>query len=319
MATFLGRYTAEIGCVKYVNAASEGVSSATISGSAAPSAPSPASHVYNQNVVRTISDKVVIVTGASSGIGRATAIALAREGAKLVLVARREHRLRELASEICRNSLVLPLDLRDKQQVEQMIRSAVDRFGRIDVLINNAGFGFMGSVESTPQAVIREIFDLNFEAPLLACQLVTPIMRKQGGGHIINISSVVGRRALPLNGIYCATKFALDGISESLRIELKDFNIDVSIISPASTESEFGDHVRRGDVQARFAPVWQVQSSEQVAAAIVACIKHPKIEVFPNRISRLLAWVNAVAPSLLDKLVIRFFRKRMQSLSTVTK
>ncbi len=275
--------------------------------------------IYNSSVARTIVGRVIIVTGASSGIGRATALALGREGAKLVLVARRENRLRELEAEIGRDTLVLPLDLRDKQQVEQMIRATVDRYGRIDVLINNAGFGFMGSVESTPQSIVREIFDVNFEAPLLACQLVIPIMRKQGVGHIINVSSVVGRRALPLNGIYCATKFALDGISESLRVELKDFNIDVSIISPASTESEFGDNVRRGDVQARFTPVWQVQSAEQVANAIVRCIKHPKIEVFPNRISRILAWVNTLAPSLLDKVVLRFFRKRMRSLSAATK
>jgi len=270
-------------------------------------------------VARTIADKVIIITGASSGIGRATALTLRNEGAKLVLVARRESRLRELAAELSGDVMVLPLDLRDKQQVQQMIQSTVDRYERIDVLINNAGFGFMGSVESTPQSVVREIFDLNFEAPLLACQLAIPIMRKQGGGHIINVSSVVGRRALPLNGIYCATKFALDGISESLRIELKDSNIDVSIISPAATESEFGDHVCRGDIAARFSPVGHVQSSGQVALAIVRCIKDPKIEVFPNRISQLLAWVNAIAPSLVDKVIIRFFRNRMRALSTVPK
>ena len=100
-------------------------------------------------------------------------------------------------------------------------------------------------------------------------------MRQQGRGHIINVSSIVGRRALPLSGIYCATKFALNGISEALRIELKDSNIDVSIVSPAATESEFGDHVRHGDVNAKFKAVGHVQSSEEVAAAIVRCIKDP--------------------------------------------
>ena len=176
-------------------------------------------------MARTIEDKVIIVTGASSGIGRALALALGRERARLVLVARRESRLKELQAEIGGETLSLPLDLRDRAQVEQMIRSTKDRFGRIDVLVNNAGFGFLGSVESTPQSVVREIFDLNFEAPLLACQLVIPLMRAQGSGHIINVSSVVGRRAMPFGGIYCATKFALNGISESLRVELKDSNI----------------------------------------------------------------------------------------------
>ena len=271
--------------------------------------------VYNSNVVRTIAGKVIVITGASSGIGRAAAVALGREGAKLVVVARREDRLKQLQQEINGDTLVLPFDLRDPQQVAQMIEQTMNRYGRIDVLINNAGFGFQGSVEKTSPEVVREIFALNFEAALLASQLAIPIMRKQGSGHIINVSSIVGRRAIPLNGIYCATKFALNGISEALRIELKDSNIDVSIVSPAATESEFGDHVRRGDVKVKFKPVGGVQTSEEVAAAIVRCIKDPKIEVFPNRTSRLLAWANALAPSLVDKVMIRFFHSRIEALS----
>jgi short-subunit dehydrogenase len=270
-------------------------------------------------VARTIAGKVIIITGASSGIGRAAAVALGREGAKLVLVARRENRLKELEAEIKGDTLSMPLDLRDKRQVEQMIQLTMDRYGRIDVLINNAAFGFLGTVESTNQSVVREIFDLNFEAPLLASQLAVPIMRTQGGGHIINISSVVGRRALPLIGIYSATKFALNGITESLRIEVKRSNIDVSIISPAATRTEFGEHVRRGDFTQRYNPVGGVQSAEEVGASIVRCIKDPKIEVFPNRLSRLLAWGNALAPSLIDKIMTRFYRDRIPAVSAVKK
>jgi len=270
-------------------------------------------------MVRTIAGRVIIITGASSGIGRAAALALGREGAKLVLVARRENRLKELEAEIRGDTLLLPLDLRDKKQVEQMIQLTMDRYGRIDVLINNAAFGFIGSVENTSQSVIREIFDLNFEAPLLACQLTVPIMRAQGGGHIINISSVVGKRALPLIGIYSATKFALNGITESLRVEVKGSNIDVSTISPAATRTEFGEHVRRGDFTETYRPVGGVQTAEEVAATIVRCIRDPKIEVFPNRLSRLLAWGNALVPSLVDKVLMHFYRDRVQTLSAVKK
>ena len=215
--------------------------------------------------------------------------------------------------------LLLTLDLRDKAQVERMIRSTLERYGRIDVLINNAGFGFLGSVESTPQSVVREIFDLNFDAPLLACQLSIPIMRAQGGGHIINVSSVVGKRGLPLSGIYCATKFALNGISESLRVELKAANIDVSIINPAATQTEFGDHVRYGDVKTRFKSLGRVQSAEEVAASIVQCIRNPKVEVYPYGISRFLAWANAIAPSLVDKIMTRFLNDRVKALSAARK
>jgi short-subunit dehydrogenase len=270
-------------------------------------------------VSRTIAGKVIIVTGASSGIGRAAALMLGRENARLALVARREDRLRQLAGEIGSDPLVLPLDLRGRSGVEEMIRTTQVRFGRIDILINNAGFGFLGSVERTPPAVVREIFDLNFEAPLLASQLVIPIMRAQGAGHIINVSSIVGKRGLPGNGIYCATKFALNGISESLRVELRKSNIDVSIISPASTTTEFGEHVRHGDGTPGFKYTGPVQSAEEVAATIVRCIRNPKIEVFPSRFTRLLAWANALAPSLVDKVIARVFSERIEALSSTKK
>lgn len=266
---------------------------------------------------RTVAGKVIIITGASSGIGYATAVALAKEQPQLVLVARRENRLTELQEHVRRlggRAHVLSLDLRRKENVEKMIRATHEQFGRIDVLINNAAFGFLGTVENTPEPVVREIFDLNFQAPLLASQLVIPIMRAQGGGHIINISSVAGKRGLPLTGIYCATKFALQAITESLRVELKDSNIDVSIINPAATQTEFGEHVRHGDIQKHFRPIGHVQPAELVAAAIVACIKRPKLEVYPYPRGRFVAWANAIAPSLLDRVIVRYFRERLRAL-----
>jgi len=267
-------------------------------------------------VAKTISGKVVIVTGASSGIGRATALRLARERANLVLVARREKLLLSLAEDVQSaggSALVLALDLRERDNIKKMIHSAQDRFGRIDVLINNAAFGFYGSVENTPADVVREIFDLNFDAPLLACQLAIPIMRAQGEGHIINISSVAGRRGLPLSGIYCATKFAMQGISEALRVEMQNSGIQVSIINPTATQTEFGANVRYGDVQQKFKHMGHIQPADAVAAAIVRCIKEPKAEVYPYRLSRFLVWVNAVAPTLVDKIMTRFFRERTRA------
>jgi short-subunit dehydrogenase len=266
-------------------------------------------------MARSIADKVIIITGASSGIGRATALALARERTRLVLVARRQSLLAALEEEVRQagsTALTMPLDLRQRAQVELMIRSTQERFGRIDVLINNAGFGYWGTVEDTPAEVVREILDLNFDAPLFASQLVIPIMRAQGRGHIINVSSVVGRRGLPLSGIYCATKFALQGISESLRLEVKDDGIDVSIVNPAATHSEFGEHVRFGKVQARFKATGHVQPAEEVGKAIVKCIKKPRVEIYPNKLSRLLAWAGAVAPGITDRVLYKFLRDRIR-------
>jgi short-subunit dehydrogenase len=267
-------------------------------------------------VSRNVSGKVIIITGASSGIGRAIALALAPERATLVLVARREPLLASLAEQVRAagsTALALTLDLRQKEHVKMMVESTQKQFGRIDVLINNAGFGFYGSVESTPPEVVREIFDLNFEAPLLACQLVIPIMKASGSGHIINISSVAGRRGLPLNGIYSATKFALNGMSEALRIELQGTGIDVSIINPAATQTEFGDSARIGDVKQKFKAMGHIQSADEVAAAIVRCIKDPKLEVYPYGVSRFLAWASAIAPKMVDKIIMRAYRERLRA------
>jgi short-subunit dehydrogenase len=267
-------------------------------------------------VTKSLSDKVILITGASSGIGHATAIALARERVKLVLVARRENLLMALAEQVRSAgsaAMVLPLDLRQPDQVKKMIHSTLDHFGRIDVLVNNAAFGYYGTVENTPHEVVREIFDLNFEAPLVALQLVIPVMRAQGGGHIINMSSVAGKRGLPLTGIYCATKFALHGISEALRVEMKGSGIEVSIICPAATHTEFGANIRRGDVNQNFKSMGHIQSAEEVARSVVQCMKEPKAEVYPYRTSKLLVWVNAIAPSLVDKVMARFFRGRIQA------
>jgi short-subunit dehydrogenase len=270
---------------------------------------------------RTIENLAVVLTGASSGIGRATAIALAREGARLFLVARRRDRLEQLQAEIQKKDRVAfieVLDLRNADAVHAMIRSGFEKLGRIDVLINNAGFGYRGTVEKTPHAIVREIFEVNFEAPLIASQDVIPIMRRQGGGHIINISSIAGHRGIPLSGIYCATKFALNGLSEALRIELKGSNILVSLISPASTESEFWSALRKGDVDASqtqaFKPIGREQTSQDVAEAIVRCVRNPKIEIYPYWPSRFVATLNAIAPSLVDSGTYRFLRNRLRAI-----
>ena len=259
-------------------------------------------------------DKAVLLTGASSGIGRATALLLARQGARLFLVARRGDLLRSLEDEVKKlggaaSSQVL--DLSRSADVNTMVCAAHERLGRIDVLINNAAFGYFGTVENTPPELVREIFALNFEAPMIAIQRVIPIMRRQKAGHIINISSVAGKRGLPLTGIYSATKFAMNGLAEALRVELKDSNIVVSNVYPAGTRTEFGDVIRTGDVTGTFKPLGHSQSAEEVAHAVVRCIHRPRIEVYPYWPGRLFAWASTLAPSLVDAVVARSFRARI--------
>jgi short-subunit dehydrogenase len=265
---------------------------------------------------RTIENKVIVITGASSGIGRETALALSAEKPRLVLVARRSERLQQVRREVesrGATALCLALDLAKAESVEIMVRRTCDAFARIDVLINNAAFGFYGTVEHTPRPVVEEIFAVNFQAALYGIQQVIPVMRAQGSGHIINISSVAGKRGLPLSGIYCATKFALDGLTQALRLELKDCGIDVTLVNPAATETEFFRHVRSGDVSGPLKPMGRVLPASAVAKDIVNAIRHPKVEVYPYVISRVMVWANALAPSLLDKLMMPYLRERLRN------
>jgi short-subunit dehydrogenase len=261
-------------------------------------------------------NKCIVLTGASSGIGRATALMLGRAKTKLFLVSRRRELLESLAREVKSTggiAHIVALDLSRSEHVHRMMREAHETLGRIDVLINNAGFGYFGTVEHTPPDVVREIFALNFEAPLIASQLAIPLMRSQGSGHIINVSSVAGKRGLPLTGIYSATKFALNGLSEALRVEVDDANIMVSTICPAGTRTEFGDAIRKGDVTGSFKPLGHSQSAEEVARSIVRFIERPKVEVYPYWAGRIFAWASTISPSLVDAVVSRSFRQRLRS------
>jgi short-subunit dehydrogenase len=186
--------------------------------------------------------QVAIVTGASAGIGEATARMLASKGASVVLVARRKERLDALKQEIERaggRSLAVAADITSAEDRERIVRETVSQFGRIDALVNNAGYGQRGPIELVPIEAIRQNFETNLFSLVALTQLVIPIMRNQQSGRIVNISSVAGRVARPLSSIYDATKHALEAISDGLRGELAPFGIKVVIIEPGFIITEF--------------------------------------------------------------------------------
>jgi short-subunit dehydrogenase len=260
--------------------------------------------------------KVVLITGASSGIGRATALELASRDVTLVLVARRLELLKTLEAEIRQSggaAMSIEADLSVPENVDRMVDSTLESHGSIDVLINNAAVGYFGTVENMSREVMSEIIALNFIAPVIAIQGVLPAMKAKGRGHIINVSSVVGKRGIPLSGIYCASKFALGGISESLRVELRDAGVHVSLVYPVATETEFFDAVRRGEVKGKFAPTGYVQPARDVARAIARCIRKPRAEVYPYRRTRLLVWFNAMFPTVVDRVMTPYVRERLRA------
>jgi short-subunit dehydrogenase len=202
----------------------------------------------------------------------------------------------------------VPTDVTQPEQVERLVSEAVAAFGRLDVLVNNAGVGYFGPVESTGIAEARRLFDVNVMGTFYGIRAAVPIMRKQGGGHIINVSSIVGKRATPGNGVYSATKFAQVALSEALRLELKSAKIRVSIIYPVSTITEFFD-VASSRSPMRFAPVGPTYSAEQVAARIFQCVHRPRAEVMVYRLARLLVVLNAAAPRLVDRILGGYWKK----------
>src|SRR5262245_5771974 len=186
--------------------------------------------------------KVIIITGASAGIGAATARSLAREGASVVLSARRYERLEELKNEIEQaggNAMIVPGDITSPQDRAWLVSETIREYGRIDGLVNNAGFGQRGPIEMVPVENIRRNFETNLFSLIALTQLVLPIMRKQRSGRIVNISSVAGRVARPVSSVYDATKHALEAVSDGLRGELAPFGIQVVVIQPGFIITEF--------------------------------------------------------------------------------
>jgi short-subunit dehydrogenase len=190
-----------------------------------------------------IRDKVVLITGASGGIGLVTARRFAAEGARLALVARSADALERLANELREQgheAVAIRADMRDASQVRRAVENTVERFGRLDVLINNAGQGARGTIADVDPEHFHQIIELNIFGPVVAMQATIPVMRRQGGGLIINISSMTSKLQIPGIGAYAATKAALNKLSETARVELAPDNIRVVCVFPRVTATDFG-------------------------------------------------------------------------------
>ncbi len=225
-----------------------------------------------------IKDKVVIVTGASSGIGEATARMLARNGAKVILGARRIDRLEAIAKQIHAEGGIAEyqaLDVTQRSQLEEIAQFSKDKFGRVDVMINNAGVMPLSTLDQLKVDEWDRTIDVNIKGVLYGIAAVLPIMKAQKFGQIINLSSIGGHAVSPTAAVYCATKFAVGAISEGLRLEVGG-DIRVTVISPGVTESELADSIsdetaRKGMQEFRRLRI----PAEAIARAILFAISQP--------------------------------------------
>jgi len=233
-----------------------------------------------------IKDRVVLVTGASTGIGLAASRLLAKNGAKLALNARSEDKLEQLSKELP-GSAAFPADMSDEFAVHKMIDKIQAKLGRIDVLINNAGRGMHCPLESIDIREYRKLWDLNVLGPLIAMQAAIPVMRKQGGGTIVNISSGTALMYAPGLSGYSATKRALNGLSLTARNELATDNIIVSVVYPYVTKSDFYKNLVSGEPRPKTADEYvagraPADTSEFVAELIMDVIKTGEPEIFAH-------------------------------------
>jgi short-subunit dehydrogenase len=255
---------------------------------------------------RSISDLRTIVTGATSGIGRAIVVELVRRGAKVVAMGRRGDRLQSLAAEVAapghfRSSIG---DVTKQVDRAAALEMAKREFGGLDALVNNAGIGGLGPFEQADEARLRQIMEVNFFAPAAFIREALPLLKAGNRPIIVNVSSVLGHRAIPEMSEYCASKFALHGLSDSLRAELAP-DVDVLLVSPSTTASEFFD-VAAGD-SGRSPKRFSAMSPEAVARRAVAAMAAGRHEIILSLGGQALVWFDRLLPSAADDALARWF------------
>ena len=256
---------------------------------------------------RELSGRRILITGASSGIGRALAVQLAQAGAKLALAARSEDMLRELAGALASTGAdvaALPADITVEADRSRLMAEVKSRFGGLDVLVNNAGIASWAHFADSSEKILRQIMEVNFFAPAELIRLAIPILVEGQQPAIVNVSSMCGRRAMPGWSEYSASKFALCGLTEALRGELARFDIDILLIVPGLTRTDLSKHLllRKGRAKIEFD---KGMLPEQVAVRIVQSLRKNKTETVLGSEARWVLLCNKFFPRLTDWLLAR--------------
>ena len=257
---------------------------------------------------RQLAHRRVLITGASSGIGKALAKEFAHAHARLLLTARREDRLKDLATELTAGGaeqvVTLAGDVTDAQHRTQLGNVAERELGGLDILINNAGVGGIGSFATADETRLRTIMEVNFFAPVELVRTLLPVLRESDDGVIVNVGSVLGHCAVPLKSEYCASKFAMHGFTDALRMELADEGIDVLLVSPSTTRSEFFDQALRSEGNANVNR--QPMTPQQVARSTIRGLQRRRRETILSLGGKLLVYADRMIPGIVSRLLRRF-------------
>lgn len=256
-----------------------------------------------------LQNKVVLITGASMGIGEAIARLFATEGAKLALAARSLDKLQALSRELPTETIAICADMMKPEEIREMIEATVERFGRIDILINNAGVGLYSAFAEAPIEHIEHLVATNWLGPMHAIHGVIPHMRKQGSGQIINIASVAGKIAIPWMSVYCSTKFALNALSYGLRMELEEHNIQVISICPGRIKTPFTENAFKGT---RMPLRGGCISAERVARAVLRASLNNSREIIVPVSNWLYVLLHGLLPRVTEWCMVRVLRWGME-------
>ncbi|MDD4788395.1 MAG: SDR family NAD(P)-dependent oxidoreductase [Pirellulales bacterium] len=257
---------------------------------------------------RSILGSRAIVTGASSGIGKEIALELCRQGGLVAIAARREDRLQAVARQadgLGGRIIAVGGDISLEEARKRLLDHALAEFGGLDILVNNAGIGATGLFTSAGPERLRQLMEVNFFALAEMTRLAIPHLRRGTRPIVVNLSSILGRRGVPHNSEYCASKFAVHGFSEAIRTELAGEGIDVLVVSPGTTETEFFDRV----IDRSSEPAWPEHrpvTAAYVAKRTVAAMRAGKREIIPYFWGRLLCAMNRVSPGLVDRIMRRY-------------
>ncbi len=257
---------------------------------------------------RELGDSVVIITGASSGIGRETAIQFGRRGASVVLAARNETALREVEKKVERlggRAHVVVTDVAEWDQVDRLAQKAVDRFGRIDTWVNNAATSEYATVEEMTVEEIERVVQVTLMSQIYGMKAALPHMKRQGQGTIVNNASILAKRSVPLQSAYCAAKHGVKGFTEALRLELEHerSGINVTLLMPSSINTPFFDHAR-SKLGVKPQPIPPFYEPRVVAEAILFAAEHPRREIVVGSAGKMLALMERISPSLVDRFMV---------------
>lgn len=260
-------------------------------------------------------DKIVLITGASSGIGKEAAIQFAKKGSNVILVARRKQKLEQIADDLKKfniSTLICECDVSDKFQVEKMSKLVLEKYSSIDILVNNAGFAIYGSVFDLTTEEIESQMATNYFGMIYCIKNFLPSMIQKKSGHIVNVASVAASFGLPGIASYCASKFAMLGFSEGLKHELKGTGVGITVVSPIMVRTDFFDHPSFQKMP-KYSPL--SLSDKTVAKAILRAASSPRLEIIVPSVIRVAVWIKHTFPYLINPILGMAFKKQLNSKS----